>query len=264
MSPKKKEASGKRSVLLRNIIFTKLKSIKKEKFGPKTIDKFSLTIRVFLLRYLNLNYEFTIDELINELNKRKVSKKLSKRIISILNLITEVKYENRNLSKEEFKSLLEETESIINVATGKTDKNAGNEQENVKKGLLTNFLHKIGAVKIKEEIQVAIKLKDDEKKKKLEEIKKQQHPIIPESMEPLPQIGSNQSNIHLIKKKIYEGKVMLQDLNMVDAKKIYVEIIKIYISLDPKEQANVYNDVVGLYDARKSKENINREKIKLF
>ena len=75
MVRKKKEVIGNKNELLRKLILAKLKGIQKEKFEPKAIDKFSLVFRVFLLRHLNLNYEFTGEELVNELNKAKISKK---------------------------------------------------------------------------------------------------------------------------------------------------------------------------------------------
>jgi len=89
MNQGKKEAVDSKNELLSKLILTKLRTIKKEKFELKTIDKLSLVFRVFLLRYLNLNYEFTLEELINELSKSKVQSNLKNRIITMSNLLTE-------------------------------------------------------------------------------------------------------------------------------------------------------------------------------
>ena len=117
MAKVKKEVKGGNEVL-RKLILTRIKKIRKQKFNEKTIDKFGVTFRVFLLRYLNLNYEFTVDELIIELNKTKIPQNLKKKVVSVLKLISEVKYENKEISKDEFKLLLNETNTIVNIATG--------------------------------------------------------------------------------------------------------------------------------------------------
>lgn len=170
MKPKKKEVMGERSVLLRKLVLTKLKTIRKEKFEPKTIDKFSLVFRVFLLRYLNLNYEFTLDELIKELNKAKIPNKLKDRITSLSTLLVEIEYEDKKISREEFKSLLSEAEGIINLATGQVEKEKkiGEKEENapIKKNLLFNFLHKIGLVKTEEEKKTIKKRKERREKER--------------------------------------------------------------------------------------------------
>jgi len=297
MASEKKEVAGKRNELLSRIILTKLKTIRKEKFGPKSIDKFSLTIRVFLLRYLNLNYEFTLDELVDELNKRKISKKLSKRIVAILDLITKVVYENKKISKEEFISLLEEAEGVINLATGKAEKKSEKEEKiEIKKGPLFSFLHKFGAVKTKEEKESIKRIKEtkekkiveeekkrleEEKKKelerkkelkqrekfskqngedknKLEEIMRQRKLEKAKTLEPVPGVEGKTDKIELIKKKIDGAKAMMHELNLDGAKRTYTEIIKIYISLEPREQAGVYKDIMDLYYERKNKEKVNR------
>ena len=156
MSPGKKEAVGVRNQVIRKLILTKLNTIRKEKFQPKTIDKFSLVFRVFLLRYLGLNYEFTFEELVNELNKKKVDRQLKNKILGTLNSLTEIKYEGKEISKEQFKSLLDDAERIVDWATigfveeEKIEKGV-EEKLPVKKSLLFNFAHKIGLVKTEEE-----------------------------------------------------------------------------------------------------------------
>jgi len=180
MNPEKKEEVDRKNELLSKLILTKLRTIKKEKFDPKTIDKLSLVFRVFLLRYLNLNYEFTLEELINELNKIKIQSKLKDGIISTSNLLTEIKYEGRHISVEEFKALLKEAEKIVNLATRKVEKNPEeyekNEELHIKKRQLSSFLHKIGLVKTEAEKKgkglEKKKDEEDRKNKKEEEIRK--------------------------------------------------------------------------------------------
>ena len=218
MAQEKKEAVD-RNELLRRLILTKLNTIKKEKFEPKTIDKFSLTFRVFLLRYLNLNYEFTLEELIDELDKSKIHRKLKDKLISIMTLLTEAEYENRAISREHFKSLLNEAVSIVNLATGKVERKVEKEEKieevQVKKKVLFNFLHKIGLVKTGEE-KKAIKKKNLEgekerlAKKYQEEIKK---PQISESKERL----RKKLERHKLLKQIKEWKSEGYDTTLLEA-----------------------------------------------
>src|SRR3989338_1064756 len=171
MSPEKKEVVDRKNDLLRGLILAKLKTIQKEEFEPKSIDKLSLVFRVFLLRHLNLNYEFTSEELVNELGKAKISTKLKDRIISLLDLLTEIEYEDKQTSIQEFKLLLREAENIVNLATGeveKKEKTEKKEEAKAKKGLLFNFLHKIGLVKAEEEKKAVKKKKLEKEKEKLE------------------------------------------------------------------------------------------------
>lgn len=97
------------------------------------MDKFSNLFRVFLLRYLDVEYEFTEDELFQELNKKKINKALRDRIIGLSNLISDIKYKGKKIDGKEFNYMLNEAAEIINVATGtgtevtpeNTDKKSG-------------------------------------------------------------------------------------------------------------------------------------------
>jgi hypothetical protein len=297
MSPEKKEVEDRKNQVIRRLIITKLRALRKEKFGPKTVDKFSLTFRVFLLRYLNLNYEFTLDELANELNKTKLSRELKEGIITILTFLTEIKYESKTISREEFKSLLKEAESIVNLATGKVEKEE-KEETIVKKRLLFDFLHNIGLVKTEEEkkkqkeLERKEKLEEkvkrrEEKRKKLRFLKRKEPIILPppyplpdietkdleelekrerekekkkkvKPLEFIPKVEKEIDNVKLIKEKIHKAKAMVRESKLSDAKRIYIEIMKIYFSLEPKKQAEVYNNIKDLYYKRKSKERLSR------
>lgn len=327
MRTEKKEVVDGRKRLLRKLILTKLMTVRKEKFGPKSIDKFSLVFRVFLLRYLNLNYEFTLDELINELNKIKLSTELKDRIIKLSTLLVEIEYDNKKISREEFKSLLGEAEDIINLATGQVgkEKKIGEKEEkaHIKKKVLFNFLHSAGLVKTDEEknaikkrkedrekerqklkasreqgmlraeeqremqIEIEKKKKESERNKVKEEKKiweeKRKTPIILPPPPPfpdieaiglekeeeekkvkpselIPKVEKKIDNVKSIKEKIHKARIMVKNSKLNDAKKTYIEIMKIYLSLEPKEQSEVYNDIKKLYHERKRKEKLRKTK----
>src|SRR3989338_3135045 len=239
MSPEKKEVVDRKNDLLRGLILAKLKTIQKEEFEPKSIDKLSLVFRVFLLRHLNLNYEFTSEELVNELGKAKISTKLKDRIISLLDLLTEIEYEDKQTSIQEFKLLLREAENIVNLATGeveKKEKTEKKEEAKAKKGLLFNFLHKIGLVKAEEEKKAVKKKKLEKEKEKLEleALKKQrekerikkQHLLEKEKIRELGQIRKEEKQ----KEKGILGKKRLKKRKEKLAKKQQEGIKKLQIS----------------------------------
>ncbi|MBI2651502.1 hypothetical protein HYX01_03455 [Candidatus Woesearchaeota archaeon] len=170
MAEEKKEAINKNEIL-RKLIVGKLQSIEKEKFEQKSLDRFSLVFRAFLLRYLNLNYEFTQEELFNEMEKRKVHSKLRSVIIHIVSVLTEALYEDKEISEAEFKSLLKEAKSVVNSATaGEKEKI---EAPNKTKRTFFGILQKIGLAKTKEEREKGvIKEEKQKKQKRLEEKEK--------------------------------------------------------------------------------------------
>jgi hypothetical protein len=69
-----------------------------------------------------------------------------------------------------------------------------------------------------------------------------------------PPIKRKVSPVKSVKEKIYEARITLMDFKFYDAKKIYIEIMKIYMSMSPKDQSKVYQTIKDLYRERKSAE----------
>lgn len=117
MVEEKKEADPNQLELLKKIILKKLNSIKHKKFEDGSLNEFSLALRVFLLKFLKLNYEFTDEELYNELNRMGINKTLKERIMNIADLLEEIKYKDKKITKKEFNNILNEGVEIIKLAT---------------------------------------------------------------------------------------------------------------------------------------------------
>ena len=132
MAVAKKEVDIGELELIRKIILTKLTSIKRKRFEEKSIDRFSLAFRVFLLKFLHLDYEFTEQELSKELEKRRVNNELKEGIMRIANLLAEIKYEGKKVTKIEFNAMLDEGIKIIMAATHKVDEKIEKEHEQKK------------------------------------------------------------------------------------------------------------------------------------
>ncbi|MAG91490.1 hypothetical protein CMO83_02340 [Candidatus Woesearchaeota archaeon] len=63
-------------------------------------------------------------------------------------------------------------------------------------------------------------------------------------------------DISRIKNKIYSARDALMQFNLENAKQDYVEIMKLYNKLQPKEQGLVYQEIKDLYFERKSAEGL--------
>lgn len=124
--------------LLRNIIIDKLQTLEHKRFNQKSISDFSLAFHVFLLKYLGVNYEFTDDELVHEIEKRHLSATIKQDIMTIASLLAQIKYEDKQISKEEFNLLTESGKNLVNYAIDKKEKKRT--LEKVEKSALENVI----------------------------------------------------------------------------------------------------------------------------
>tara|TARA_Y100000031_G_scaffold114589_1_gene126735 strand:+ start:57 stop:866 length:810 start_codon:yes stop_codon:yes gene_type:complete len=265
---KKEVAKGPE--VLRKLILTKIGDIRKQRFSSKAIDKFSVTFRVFLLRYLHLNYEFTLEEIIKELEKTKLVRELKEKIVTILTLLTEIKYEDKVISKEEFNRVLYQAEIVIGLLTrGITKQKKEGVEENHKH--LFGFFHKIslGHKETEEKLagkeQQQRKLEIERKKQELEKLQKEkpkleqvkgfgrkEESILPPPT-PMPEMTDK---ITLIREMVKDVKQMLAQSKLDHAKTAYIELMKIYTRLEPEQQVKVYESIKQVYFARKEKEKV--------
>jgi len=75
-----------------------------------------------------------------------------------------------------------------------------------------------------------------------------------ERPEVMPRIEVNPDSIELIEEKMHKARLALMDFKFVEAKRIYVEIMSKYNSLDQEKKAKVHQDITDLYYERKSAE----------
>lgn len=156
MAAEKKEVDSDQLDVLKDIITTKLNAIRHNKFEEKSIDGFSLAFRVFLLKFLKLNYEFTDEELFSELDKKGINNALRERIMSLVNLLAEVKYREKKISKSEFDASINEAMDIIRLAAHPKKKSANISHEE-KAGFFSSLILKFKKEKTKPEKLDAIK-----------------------------------------------------------------------------------------------------------
>ena len=75
-----------------------------------------------------------------------------------------------------------------------------------------------------------------------------------ETPEVMPRTYDKIDHVYLIEEKMHKARLFLMDFKFEEAKIAYIEIMKIYGELEPKERAKVYKDIRDLYYERKSAE----------
>jgi len=88
-------------------------------------------------------------------------------------------------------------------------------------------------------------IKDLLRKKELETI---------ETPEVMPKTYDKIDYLQDIEEKMHKSRLALMDFKFKDAKMIYIEIMKAYNLLEPKEKSKVYNNIKDLYYERKTAE----------
>ncbi|MAH33589.1 hypothetical protein CL615_04335 [archaeon] len=85
-------------------------------------------------------------------------------------------------------------------------------------------------------------------KKKEEIIEKVETPEI------MPVTEEKADAIVLIEEKIHKARLALMEFKFDEARKVYIEIMKLYNELDIKKKSKVYQDIKDLYYERKTAE----------
>lgn len=114
-------------------------------------------------------------------------------------------------------------------------------------------------IKAKEEIQKAIgSVKEVKKKPSIMKglFKKREKPAEEkvEMPEVMPRVEGKEDSIELIEEKMHKARLALMEFKFDEAKRVYVEIMKMYNELDPKKKLKVYQDIKDLYYERKTAE----------
>jgi len=69
-----------------------------------------------------------------------------------------------------------------------------------------------------------------------------------------PKVWEKIDQVHEIEEKVHKARLALMDFKFDMAKKLYLEVMDKYNSLDQTKQAKVYGEIKSLYDERKSAE----------
>ncbi len=96
------------------------------------------------------------------------------------------------------------------------------------------------------------------KKVKMPEAQRRETGESPESKVEMPHVMPKTYNkidhVEIVEAKIHKARMALMEFNFEEAKEVYIEIMKDYNSMEPKEKQEVYEDIKDLYYERKSSE----------
>jgi len=175
---------------------------------------------------------------------------------------------------------LEQKKSFFGKIFGKKDEELQKELEDLeevkvegpkpKKGETEPIkdIYKIKLPELKFEDEVDITKAQEEIKESIESLKEKKRPSIVsglfkkkekiewkiETPEVMPRTFDKIDYVEDIEEMLHKARLLLMDFKFDDAKRAYLEIMRMYSSLDPKDKSKVYNDVRDLYYERKSAE----------
>jgi len=165
------------------------------------------------------------------------------------------KRKDEDLSKE-----LEDLERIkLNLKKGGELRSKAKKLEVTEVSLRQGIKEPDAKVKSEEEIRKAIQTVKGLKKKKPSVFgrvfgKKEVPEEKVETPGVMPRIIEKTDVMEEIDENIHKARLVLMNFKFAEAKKIYIEVIRIYNNLDPKKQAKVYQEIRDLYFERKSAE----------
>jgi hypothetical protein len=236
----------------------------------------------FFTQLLDLDYEFTHEELIDELKKTYMEKKDLKQAIAFITQMGKMEFTSNEFSHEELKEMLNELHEILNHLVH--DEEEIGWFEKIKTKFHKKHEEKAEKIEeIKEEIEIipekieteeesteatekdTIKISNEEiiPEMKVEEeipkinkeVKTTKTPIKKETKPPIEKKLNNKEHIEKLKDCLKKVK---KEKNEDKKKGIYQEAVKTYELLDEKTKINYYDNLLKIYYA------INNEEMELI
>ena len=122
---KRKRKKLDRIEVVKNNTFKRIQSFKKH-FSKKNKDdsfiQFFHIVRLFFAELFKIKYEFTFEELSNELERKRIDKNLKEKILFFLKKLSVVEYSNERLSESELGKLLNEFLKLFEKLTFNEEK----------------------------------------------------------------------------------------------------------------------------------------------
>jgi hypothetical protein len=107
------ESNVVNKLVLKRAVEHKIKLISEKTFVSER-EVYDL-VRGFFKKYINIDYEFTADELLCELKKVYMPSELHERVNSMLNRVSEMEHVSRAFTKEELLGILADFKSVVDA-----------------------------------------------------------------------------------------------------------------------------------------------------
>jgi len=226
---KRKKKKPDRIKVVENNTLKRLEAFRKH-FSKKSRDdnfiQFFHVVRLFFAELFKIKYEFTYEELSNELERRRIDKNLKEKILFFLKKLSVVEYSDERLSESELKKLLNEFLKLFERLTF-------NEQE-IKETRLDKIL---GFLRIKKPL-----IQKKEAGKKQNDLLTLIQPILSKL-----KINFGKSKIEQVHDMLIKALDMLNNNEIQKSKQLYVKIKEKYNQLNIEGKKEVYDDILLLY-----------------
>ncbi|MFH1771037.1 MAG: hypothetical protein ABH828_05800 [archaeon] len=221
---------GARAVLRKNI----LRDIKYlQSKGLITNNEIYYLIKNFLKNYMNLNYEFTKDELLEELKNIYLPYRIRDDFFRFVDTIFMFEYSEVSYSDKELRDFLKEFEGYMEYLLVPSKEPA------VKQGFFSSLRHKlIGYV---EKSNKEKKGEVAEEKEPDTFIEKEEFPV-----EVIDSVKAAHADINGLIEKIYDS---ISNKDVESASAIYREALSLYNELTPEEKVNYYETLNEAYES---------------
>ena len=200
-------------------------------FSKKNKDdnfiQFFHIIRMFFAELFKIKYEFTYEELSNELERRRIDKNLKEKILFFLKKLSAVDYSDERLPESELRKLLNDFLKLFEKLTF-------NEQK-VKETRLDKILR---FLRIKKPL-----MQKKEAGKKQNTLLTLIQPLLSEL-----KINFGKSKLEQVHDMLIKALDMLNNNEIKKSKQLYVKIKEKYNQLSIEDKKEVYDDVLLLYN----------------
>jgi len=244
LSPfKRKKKKPDRLELVKNNTLKRVGAFRKH-FSKKNKDdnfiQFLHVVRLFFAELFKIKYEFTFEELGNELERRRIDQNLKEKILFFLKKLSVVEYSDERLPDSELRRLLNEFLKLFEKLTF-------NEQK-VKETRLDKILRFL-------KIKRLTKKKEAEKKQhvssKRQEKTAEDHinffVMLKKAFSIRFKILPRKSRLEQVHDMLIKALDMLDNNQIQKSKQLYVKIKEKYNQLDIEDKKDVYDDILLLY-----------------
>lgn len=226
---KRKKKKPDRLELVKNNTIKRIGAFRKH-FSKKNKDdnfiQFFHIVRLFFAELFKIKYEFTYEELSNELEKRRIDKNLKEKILFFLKKLSVVEYSDERLPESELRKLLNEFLKLFEKLTFTKQK--------VKEAGLSKIL---SFLRIK---KPAMQKKEAEEKQNV--LLTPRYSILSKL-----KIHFGKSKIEQVHNMLIKALDMLDNNEIKRSKQLYVKIKEKYNQLNINEKKEVYDDILLLY-----------------
>lgn len=208
------ESSIENKLVLKKAVDTKIKQVTAKAFISER-EIYDL-VRGFFKKYLDIDYEFTCDELVKELRRVYLSAEIQVKVKVLLDRISEIEHLSREFSKPELQQIIVDFKELVDLMI------VSHYEKHSFFRRLGDWLAKPFSRQHKDVFDDASLLSENERL------------VVKMNM-------------------LLDDAKRISDTDLAKAKELYKELVQVYDSLDPDRKQRYYKPVNELYTILKNK-----------